>query len=143
MNKFKEILEELIFEMGNPSLSEIERLSGIKQSQFSRYLMGAYPYINSAINLANFFDVSVDYLFGISTDKSHSGYGAKNLTVFLERYDKALKDNNYTNWQFCKKFNLSESNWRHWKMGQEPKLETLIIIAEKLNVSIDYLIGRF
>lgn len=142
MEKFADILKDLMLDRHIKSIRELGRLTKIPATYFSQYFKGRIPTIDIAIKLSNFFNVSLDYLFGLSTDKSCRGYQGKNLSVLLDRYKQALKNNNTTNWLFCKKYNLSEANWRHWRAGQEPKLETLIVIADKLSISIDYLIGR-
>lgn len=61
----------------------------------------------------------------------------------LENLYKIMKDRNITQSQLAKDNNISTGNISDWKMGRSnPKTETLIKIADYLNVSIDYLVGR-
>lgn len=142
MDSFKETLKDLIIDDGNKPLRELERLTGIGSSQWSKYLNGRIPNLDVCIKMADYFDVSIDYMFNLTERKNHKNYKGKDLSKFLIRYKEALKQNNTTNWKFCKENGLNESNWRHWKNGAEPRLETIKIIADKLSTSIDYLIGR-
>ncbi len=143
MENFVDTLKDLIIDDGNKSLRELERLTGIGSSQWSKYLNGRIPSIDVCIRMADYFNVSVDYIFNLTDSKNHKNYKDKNLSMFLPRYEEVLKRNNTTNWKFCKENGLNESNWRHWKNGSEPRVDTLRIIADKLSTSIDYLIGRF
>lgn len=42
----------------------------------------------------------------------------------------------------CKKLNLSTATATHWKNGTMPKADVLYNIANLLNCSVDYLLGR-
>jgi len=141
MEKFSEILKDLIDEK-SLSLRTIEKETGIPSSQLSRYLKSTIPNLSTAVRLSEYFNCSLDYLFGLSDTKMQRKYKNIDLSKFVERYTNALKQNNTTHWKFAKTHNISEACLRHWKYGEEPRLSTLCIIAEYLSVSIDYLVGR-
>lgn len=42
----------------------------------------------------------------------------------------------------CKAIGLSNAIATHWKDGTQPKADVLVKIADFLNVSVDYLLGR-
>ena len=109
--------------------------------QYSRYLKGAYPTIDVAVRIANYFKCSLDYLFGLSEDRKLNSPLVPDMSKFIDRYIECLKLNKTTHWKFAKNNNISESALRHWKYGDIPKIETLIIIAKNLFTSIDYLTG--
>lgn len=143
MEKFADNLKDLIFDKGL-SLRKLATVSGVTAIQYSKYLRGAFPYLEVAVRIANYFECSLDYLFGITETKDYKRYKNKNYSLenFIERYDELLKQNNISHYKFAMKNGLSESCLRHWKYGQTPKIESLIIIAENLGGSIDYLVGR-
>lgn len=143
MEKFKDILKDLIIDDGNKSLRTLSKLINVSAFQLGKFLKGSMPNINNALKISNYFNVSLDYLFGLINDKTCKNLKNKNMDVFVNRYEQALKNNNLTNNAFCKISSVSESSLRRWKNGEEPRLESLIEIAEKLSTSIDYLIGRF
>ena len=92
--------------------------------------------------IAEYFDCSLDYLFGLTDINKRSKSGSYDHSKFIERYLNALKDNNITHFKFCQFAGLSESTLRHWKYGEMPKIETLIMIVKMFSLSLDYLTGR-
>ena len=140
MEKFADVLNDLIAESGL-SLRALAAKSNVSAKQYSEYLRGVYPGVDVAVRIANYFNVSLDYLFGI-VDYEPCNKRQYNLDVFVERYQNLLKANKTTNWKFCKKYGISESCLRRWKSGDYPNVHNLLIIAINLSTSLDYLIGR-
>ena len=141
MENFSEILNDLIIESGL-SLRKLATQSNVSAIQYSKYLRGVCPSIDVVVRIANYFDCSVDYLFGLSDKKSIKHFDSYNLTVFVDRYKECLEQNNISHWKFAQKYGLSESALRHWQYGDSPSIASLVTIAKNLSVSIDYLIGR-
>lgn len=143
MEKFADILNDLIEEK-RLSLRKIASESHLVTNQLSHYLSDdLYPSIKSAIKLANYFDCSLDYLFGISDEKSSKYKTDKyDINKFYNRYQNALNENNITHWKFSKENKFAESLIRKWRKGATPSIKNLIIIAQGLSTSIDYLVGR-
>lgn len=143
MYNFNENLKELIIEK-DLSLRKIAKESGFTSGQLSEYLHGVYPTVDKAIKLADYFNCSLDFLFGVSDIKVYnkSNKNAFNSNLFLERYQIVLQKNGLTHWKFTRRNELTESTLRHWQKGRKPLIESLIIIAINLDTSIDYLIGR-
>lgn len=141
MDKFSEILKELITEK-EMSLRKLAEASKVSAIRYSKYLKGAMPRIDVAIRIAQYFDCSLDYLFGLSDEKTYKKYESYDMSKFVERYSLLLRENQISHWKFAKNNNISESSLRHWKYGDIPKIDTLIIIAKGLKSSIDYLVGR-
>ena len=141
MEKFSEILNDLIIDKGL-SLRKLAEDSGISANQYSKYLKGSIPTIPVAIRIANYFKHSIDFLFGLVDEVQYIPQFDYDLSKFVHRYEQILKTNKTTHWKFAKKYGLSESSLRHWRYGDVPKIESLIIIALNLSTSIEYLIGR-
>ena len=141
MEKFSDILNDLIIDKGL-SLRKLAEDSGISANQYSKYLKGAVPTIPVAVRLANYFKHSVDYLFGLCDEDIYITKQNYDLSKFVNRYEKLLKTNKTTHWKFAKQHGLSESALRHWKYGDIPQIQSLIIISVNLSTSIEYLIGR-
>jgi transcriptional regulator with XRE-family HTH domain len=139
--KFSDILKDLIDE-SDLSLRKLATQSNVSANQYSKYLRGSFPTIDVAVRIANYFDCSLDYLFGLTDVKKHCVFRNCDLSLFVCRYIELLKDNDITHWKFAQKYGLSESCLRHWKCGEIPKIESLIIIASNLYCSLDYLVGR-
>ncbi|MBO5102573.1 MAG: helix-turn-helix transcriptional regulator, partial [Clostridia bacterium] len=144
MDNFVDILRDLVNEKGL-SLRKLEKESGISSNQYSRYLRGAMPAVDCAIKMANYFNCSLDYLFGLTDKRNYTNYSniLGDWSVFLGRYKKLLENNKITHWKFCKNNGLSESNIRHWEnYGEHPNIATLFVISFNLGDSIDFLVGR-
>ena len=141
MYNFSDILSDLIEEKGL-SLRKVAIESKVSAIQYSKYLRGNYPTVDVAVRIADYFNCSLDYLFGVSDQKHIVTYKGYDLSVFLPRYQNTLMENKITHWKFAKNYGLSESTLRHWKYGETPSIPSLILIATNLSVSIDYLIGR-
>ena len=138
--KFTEIFTDLCEDKNQINLA---KEIGINQSQISRYLQGTIPTISSVVKICDYFDCSIDYISGLNEKKKYSlsqnGYNNK---IFYEHYKNALNKNNLTHYQLAKKNIVCETSLRLWKTGRLPNFEVLYNIANYLNVSIDYLLGR-
>lgn len=141
MEKFIDILNDLIID-SKLSLRKLAEASGVSANQYSRYLKGAIPTIPVAVKMANYFKHSVDYLFGLADEEVYIPKQDYDLSKFVDKYTKLLDMNKTTHWKFAKNYGLSESSLRHWKYGDTPNIESLIIIATNLSTSIEYLISR-
>jgi len=62
--------------------------------------------------------------------------------MFYEKLKESCANKNTTVTNLLKSLNLPTSNTGNWKKGQLPKGETLIKIADYLDISVDYLLER-
>ena len=144
MNTFIDNLKDLIDETGL-SLRQLAKKSGVSAMQYSRYLNGSIPTIDTTLRIAKYFNCSLDYLFGLSEDKNNKRYKTYNYDIssFLENYQKLLDENNISHYKFMKNSEYDESVIRHWKAGSIPRLDIIYYIAKNLGDSMDELIGRY
>lgn len=62
---------------------------------------------------------------------------------FPQILDTIMKERNITNYQMSKDTGISDPLIGYWRKGESfPKMNNLIILADYLEVSIDYLTGR-
>jgi len=139
--KFAEVLLELIEERGL-SLRKLEHECGVTSSQLSKYLKGFMPSVFVAVRLANYFGVTLDFLFGLEDENRWSGELVLDVDGFVSRYEGMLDKFNMSHYKIAKKTSLSESSLRRWRKGHVPSTEALVIIAETLSISIDYLVCK-
>lgn len=144
MDTFIDNLKDLIDETGL-SLRQLAKKSGVSAMQYSRYLNGSIPTIDTTLKIAKYFNCSLDYLFGLSEDKNNKRYKTYdyNFSCFLDNYRKLLDENKISHYKFMKNSNYDESIIRHWKAGSIPRLDIIYYIAKNLGGSIDELIGRY
>ena len=100
-----------------------------------------YPKLNNLIKIANFFECSLDYLLGRSDD-----FYEINLTPtvrFVDQLEYVMKETGITQKQLVDNKILSRTNLYDWRHdNNSPNIETLVKIANYLNVSVDHLVGR-
>ncbi|MDG4965498.1 helix-turn-helix domain-containing protein [Lactococcus lactis] len=65
------------------------------------------------------------------------------MTIFAERLKELRKGKGLTQQKVADSLNISQPNYRRWESGERsPSVETLIMLADYFDVSIDYLLGR-
>ena len=85
--KFKTILKDLRLKHGL-SQEDLGKIIGVGRTTISMYDSGnIVPRQEGLLKIASYFDVSVDYLTGISSSKE-----AETSSPYLLRLDKELKD---------------------------------------------------
>ena len=85
--KFKTILKDLRLKHGL-SQEDLGKIIGVGRTTISMYESGnIVPRQEGLLKIATYFDVSVDYLTGISSSKE-----AETSSPYLLRLDKELKD---------------------------------------------------
>lgn len=126
-----EIVEELRCKEGI-SQGKLEKKIGLSNGQISKWKKNN-PSAESLSKIANYFNVSIEYLLGSDAYES---------TILYERYchirdEKGLKDADVARLS-C----VTKSTFSDWKKGlYQPKREKLSKIADALGVSIEYLMG--
>ena len=65
------------------------------------------------------------------------------LDVFVERLDDYMKQNGLNIQNLAKKLNIPRRTLNSWMLkNRVPRIDYIYMIADYLNVSIDYLVGR-
>ena len=138
-NMFKEKLKELLDEkqMYGSKLA-CEAHFGSKSTIY-KWLRGEQlPKIDNAIKLRQYFNCSLDYLFGNASFEEAKG---KIVSTFSTQLKKILKSKKITQQKLFEDLNLSSNNAKWHKLNSNLRMDTVIKIANYLNVSIDYLVG--
>lgn len=138
---FKQRFLELIDEL-DCKKSKIPILLGINYNVFIKITeFGFVPKPVVLIRIADYFDVSVEYLLG-RTDNS-CFIKAQTAETFLCRYKKLKAENDLTDYAIAQKLHVSTSYTTSWKnKNYIPSIVNLILLSEMFKVSIDYLLGR-
>ena len=139
---FIDVFQELISDR-KTDIQEISAITEIEDSVIYDYMHGSYPNIEHAVNLANYFNCSLNYLMGLDDKEKMTKFEKTyDIKVFPSRYAYLLNKNNVTHYKICKEKKLNYSSYYSWKRGSIPSMKSLMIIAEYLGTSIDYLVGR-
>lgn len=138
-NRFKELLQDL--NITNKTLAA-EKI-GITYVTFSKALnYGIVPKIAVLIKLADFFNVSIEYLLAM-TDEEYFEKSA-NPKTFPERLNYLREKKGIpTIYVLADQIHIHRNIIGQWiNKNYIPELDNLEIIADFFNVSLDYLLGR-
>ena len=140
--EFSENLKDLMIEHNIDAQTLAIKL-GIENSSIYKYLNGILPLVKNAVKIADYFDCSLNFLFGLDEMPKSTNFDSNyQPELFFERYTTLLKQQNISHYRLCKDTGVNSSSFWLWSKGSLPKLETLIKIATYLDCSIDYLVGR-
>ena len=107
-------LKDLCIELGI-NLKQLAKEIDISDSLLYKYANNTtIPTVKNAIKIANYFNCSINYLFGLSElDNQQKINNLFNEPTFYNQYNKLLKENNTTHYALCKKLNLTSSSLTH------------------------------
>ncbi len=95
-------------------------------------------------DFANYFDVSIDYVTGLSDQKKYLSYKKEiDMEKVRERLKYIRKKHKYTQQKLAKYLNTSPSVISDYERGRY-LISTVFIyeFAKKFHVSIDYILGK-
>lgn len=99
------------------------------------------PSLKTLIKVANYLQVSIDYLFEITNENKFCKYSA-DQSKFYENLTKLIRNANLSNRQFCKELNYQKDNVNRYKNGVVPSVRTLFEITKYFGCSFDDLLTR-
>lgn len=94
--------------------------------------------------LCNYFDVSMDYMTGLSNERNYEHVNKKlNKELIGKRLKEFRNNHNLTQEVLAKQINTTHSTISAYESGKTMLLTAFALdIAKKYNVSLDYLCGR-
>ena len=144
LSNFVERLKELLSSEENLTQIAVSQATNISPSNLNEYLSGKHlPDFQNFVSLLEFFSCSADYLLGLTDIPSNE---EKLLPVppFAPQFKKVLGELRVTQYYLVEKTKkFSYNQLQGWLKGNnEPTLPCLIRLAQTLDCSVDYLIGR-
>jgi len=141
---YKDRLQELR-EYYNFSQREIAEKIQLTKSAYNQYEQQYRIIPVLKLNdIANVFNVSINYLLNISNDKTHEK-SYKNLDIIKSgiRLKEFRKSINYTQKKLSDKLNIATSLISDYEKGTRfISTHALYTICKKHNISADYLLGK-
>lgn len=138
---FKTSLSEMMADNGL-SPTALGRAMGVNMFVVRKWLYEVKDVkLKSLVKIADFFGCSLEYLCG-KTDVFSTAEVARPLPPFGERIKVVLRECGKTSYKLLKDTPVAASQYNGWLHGTEPMLTTLELLAEYLNVTLDYLVGR-
>lgn len=142
LSNFSKRLDELIKEY-DKTITDFSLEIGCRGTTVSRYIQGkSYPTVNITVRMADYFKCSVDFLLGIKAEE-FGEFEFKACPPFGERLLKICKEKGISRYKLQQMTDIPESVMRYWVRGKtKPSIINIVKIAEKLNVSVDFVLGR-
>ena len=141
--KFQNRFIELVAESEIKKKTEIAQNIGIVYSIFCKiYNYGILPTVPILIRIADYFNISVEYLLG-NADNDYFCESEFPKT-FSERIEELrIKEGIPTTCKLAEKIHFHRNCIAKWKINEYiPAISDIENIADYFNVSIDYLLGR-
>lgn len=141
LSNFPERLKELMFDHDNIKSELLGAAIGIHGTNVRAWMSGkSLISLENAIKLADFFECRLDYLAGISENDEKVILRA--LPDFYKNLRSVMEEKGITRYSLAKKPEIKDVYFTKWSHGAKPDLITVIKLAEYLEVSLDYLVGR-
>lgn len=127
-------LQELLFRR-KLSQKKVANDLGLSPQRFNFYVTGRRePDHTTLLQLANYFDVSVDYLLGRSDE---------DISPRANNIRSARIAAGFSQKQVALELGVSPPTVSEWEGGKKnPLVQNLQMMADMFNVSVDYLLGR-
>lgn len=141
LSNFAERLSELLFDAGK-NATNLSLELGYANATINHYITGRYlPTVEYTVQLANYFNCTTDYLLGIA-DENHA-QEFKACPPFGERLLAVCEHYNISRYKLRKMTGISETVMRYWVKGKTtPSIENVVKIADALNCTVDFVLGR-
>ena len=141
LSNFAERLTELMFD-AKKNTTQLSAELECGESTISRYATGkSFPTVEMTVRLADYFHCTCDYLLGIE-EENHAQH-FKSCPPFGERLLAVCEFYKISRYQLQKLTHISESVMRYWVRGKtQPSIVNVVKIAEKLNCTVDFVLGR-
>ncbi len=122
--------------------TELVKLIPISQSTLSNALAyGIIPSVKTLIKIADFFDISINYLLG-KTDEEEFEKSSSNIS-FHERFESLCSEKEVTHYKVAADCLFDKSSISKWfSKNFIPELEIIELLCDYFNVTPDYLLGR-
>lgn len=137
-------LEELRDELGYSKKSIALQLK-VSSSMYGRWENSkADISTKRIIQLANFFEINIDYLLGLTNTKRHVTYIEEiDINMVAERIKEVRKDYKESLRNFSKRLNTSNSTWSAYEQGKVLILGSFLLeICKMGNYSAEWILGK-
>lgn len=140
MSNFGERLNELLFE-NEMNAKELADDINISVTTINRWRNNETQFFfSNLVALADYFNVSTDFILCRTEDNSK--VTSKILPSFSKRLREVMKEKGISSYKLRKISKYDGKYFQQWDNGSEPTASTLVELANILDCTVDYLIGR-
>jgi len=140
MSNYGERLNELIFDM-KISPEKLSKDLGVSLSTVYRWKNNETEfYLSNLVALADYFRCSVDFILCRTEDLQD--YPPKQCPPFYQRLRTVMREKGVTTYKLRKTTRYDGQYFQKWSSGADPLASTIVELANILDCSVDYLLGR-
>ena len=141
LSKFAENLSSLMSER-NVNAPTLAKHLCTDRSNVTRYLNGKrFPSFSGFIAIVEYFNVSADLILGLTDYAKETTFHP--IISFGARLRVVMAETKTTQYELVAKAKISGSNVYKWLFQKSfPSVENLVRLAEYMDISVDYLLGR-
>ena len=137
MIDFIKLVDNVLEEQGKTKQILFENCV-ISENTFFKYRQ-RFPSLKTVLKIANYLNVSLDYLFEFSNENKFKEYRYENLK-FYENLIIFIDSRKISARKFCKDLGYAKDNIHRWRNGTQPTIQRLLEMTKYFNCSIDDLI---
>lgn len=139
---YKKRINELVYLNIDCKIAELHKLMHVDYRALSNSLYyGIIPSVRTLCLIADYFDVSLNYLLGQNEDVDFRKASVE--SNFNERFTALCREKGVTYYKVSSECRFDKSYISRWlNKNLLPSIKLLKILADYFNVSIDYLLGR-
>lgn len=141
MSEFVERLDGLLVE-NNLNKKSFSIKIHINAASITHYLQGKrLPTVENLIKIADFFNVSTDFLLGREEESSSLRF--KSVPAFSDRIEFLKGYFGRSAYSIYNNTGISKSSYYDWKKGKrQPTVENVIRLADLFDCTVDFVLGR-
>lgn len=138
--KIGERLSELMIEheLDNKTLADKVGVSAATVGRWRRSVK--YMYLSQILKLANYFNCSLDFLTGRS--ETVIDFVPQDCPPFYSRLKNILEAKGISRNKINRETKIKSSHFVDWNKGTDPHILSLVELADYLEITLDYLVGR-
>lgn len=127
----------------NLKQKDIAKILNVKENTYSKWEKCSNDIPLEKVNiLANYYDVNLDYLLGISNKIEHSEKLKIDYKKICERLLELRKEKHLTQAKLSDKIDFFQTTYSSFKTGvRRPTTHKLLYIVNFYNASMDYVVG--
>lgn len=145
LETFSKRINELMKEE-NVSARALADILGVQRKSIFLWRSGRYyPKYDALIKLIYHFEVSAEYLLGLSDQSDRimkKENGVDNEFAFKSRLVRYMEENDCSKYKMAKNLGVGQTVFTRWLIkGAIPEVSNLIKLSLLMNESIEYLLG--
>jgi len=123
---------------------DISKTLNVPRNTYSKWELGTVNMpLDKLEEFAEYFNVSIDYVLGLSDDKKNNSKGKFDREILRRRLKKVRNKNNTSEIKLSSILKMPQTTYSGYENGHSiMPLTKLYNFAQYFNVSVDYLMGR-